>query len=115
MIVTGMRTGDKGIQPLYSVSEALFYKEVQRPIGDGRLRGKAVTPENFKDVVSAKGAVLAQKDLQHFSPDRRQLRAIGAAMRVCRRNTGGDALRMVVMFETDHHGLICYIITHIKL
>ena len=105
MAFARMGTGYEGVQPFNAMREAVLYQEIQRAIGDWRLRCKATLCEDFKDVIGTEGPMLAQEYLQHSSPRWRQLKPGAAAMGIGGFDRRRDAMGVVVGFETDHVGV----------
>lgn len=70
----GLRVGagDEGVQAFDLVHEAVRDKEVQRSIGNGRLRSEPGIPQAVQNFVSPKGAVILQKHLERLAPHRGQ-------------------------------------------
>ena len=111
MFFSGMRTGDESVQSLDPVGEAVFHQEVQSAVGRGRL---CPLVQHFEDFIGPKRAVFLQKDFQHAPTRRGQLQTRASTMAVCRSDTGRNAVFVVMGFESDHSGLICYNITFIN-
>lgn len=114
MILAGMGAGDKGVQPFDPVGEAMLDQEIERPIGDGRLRRETAFAKDAKDFVCAQRAMLGQKDLKHAPAHGRQLQPGRLAMGCGSVDARRDAVGVVMVFEADHSLLICYTITYIK-
>lgn len=111
MVFAGMGAGDKGVQPLDPMGKAVLHQKIKRAIGGWRL-GAPV--QHFEDLVGPKGTVFLKQDFQHPFARRGQLQSGVPAMGICSCDTRRDAMFVVMGFESDHSGLICYNITSIK-
>lgn len=101
MIGSGMGAGNKSVQPLDLVCEAVGHKELQRTIGNRGLRPEARVAQPVKHLVSTKCAMFLQQDLKRLVPDWCEAKPVACAMRLGRRHCGIDTVRMVVLVEPD--------------
>ncbi len=92
MIMVGLRTGRKGIQPPDAMRKPMFYKKVQRTIRHRRLSSITFGRKLFQDLVSPERAMRVQQDFQCAPPDRRQARALHPRARFCGFEDRGHAV-----------------------
>jgi zinc transport system substrate-binding protein len=126
--LAGVHTGGKGIQALDAVGKALLCQEFQRAIGDGGLVAKPLGGEALQHLISAKGAVAFEQDLERAAAHRGHAQALfggdglgagqslGAAGGVIMAREGeiGRVAAKAAVGMIRHLGLLtCYVITYI--
>lgn len=72
VILAGMQTGGKGVQPLQAMRQPMLDQKLKRTIGDRRLATKTCLGQPVKHFVSAHRPMRFKQDLQCAPADRRQ-------------------------------------------
>jgi len=67
-----MCTRDERVEPFDSVDETVLLEEMQRTVGNRRLRRKPCLPQQVEDRVGPKGAVFSQEQFKNLSANRGQ-------------------------------------------
>gem|GEM_PF-3463 len=76
MVMAGVQTGGKGVQPLQSMRQTMLDQKLQRAIGHRRLAAKAFGGKTVKNLIGAHGTVAFQQDFQRTTPHRGQAGAL---------------------------------------
>lgn len=111
MRLAGVGAGDKGVQTFNPMGKTVTDQKFQCTVSRWWL---CPFSQNIKDFIGPHGAVFFQKNLQNPPARRRQLQPCRAAMVISGGDRFTDAMLVVMSFKSDHRGLICYTITHIK-
>lgn len=101
MALARVGAGEPGVQALDLVNEPLGLEEIQRAVGNRRLRAEALFRELTKDVIGTQGAVFLQQDFQRAATHRRKLHLAFRTAGLCRLQRVSDAGRVVMVFKSD--------------
>jgi zinc transport system substrate-binding protein len=95
----GVHTGGKGVQAADAVGKALFFKEIQRAIGDRGLVAETFGGKAGQHIIGPQGAVGFEQDFKGAAAHRRQAQAFGSDQGIGADKRVGGAMGVIMLRE----------------
>ena len=77
-----MGAGDERVQSFNLVSKPVLHEEIERPVGDRRLRAETFRAQHVEYLVGAQRTVPLEQDFENTAPNRRELQPSLTALSV---------------------------------